>query len=100
MAIGGIGTTGYTVGYETRRMERNTAGKNFAEEIEKTVNVDNIAACNKIFELQRGGAILSTNYFPKGESIGIFFDEKAGGNNKGGKGKRKRGVGKEIKNCP
>ncbi len=27
MAIGGIGTTGYTVGYETRRMERNTAGK-------------------------------------------------------------------------
>lgn len=47
MAIGGIGTTGYTVGYETRRMERNTAGKNFAEEIEKTVNVDNIAACNK-----------------------------------------------------
>lgn len=35
MAIGGIGTTGYTVGYETRRMERNTAGKNFAEEIEK-----------------------------------------------------------------
>ena len=41
MAIGGIGTTGYTVGYETRRMERNTAGKNFAEEIEKTVNVDN-----------------------------------------------------------
>lgn len=80
MAIGGIGTTGYTVGYETRRMERNTAGKNFAEEIEKTVNVDNIAACNKTFELQGGGAILSTIHVQTGESIGIYYDEEAGGN--------------------
>lgn len=30
MAIVGIGTTGYPVGYETRRTERNTAGKIFA----------------------------------------------------------------------
>ena len=84
MAIGGIGTTGYTVGYETRRMERNTAGKNFAEEIEKTVNVDNIAACNKTFELQGG----------------IYYDEEAGGNHMVAKVKGTDGSEKEIKIDP
>ena len=96
MAIGGIGTTGYTVGYETRRMERNTAGKNFAEEIEKTVNVDNIAACNKTFELQGGGAILSTIHVQTGESIGIYYDEEAGGNHMVAKVKGTDGSEKEI----
>ena len=34
MAIGGIGTTvGYPAGYTTRKAERNTAGKNFADRI-------------------------------------------------------------------
>lgn len=33
MSISGIGAAGYpTAGYETRRMERNVAGKNFAEQ--------------------------------------------------------------------
>ena len=100
MAIGGIGTTGYTVGYETRRMERNTAGKNFAEEIEKTVNVDNIAACNKTFELQGGGAILSTIHVQTGESIGIYYDEEAGGNHMVAKVKGTDGSEKEIKIDP
>lgn len=100
MAIGGIGTTGYTVGYETRRMERNTAGKNFAEEIEKTVNVDNIAACNKTFELQGDGAILSTIHVQTGESIGIYYDEEAGGNHMVAKVKGTDGSEKEIKIDP
>lgn len=100
MAIGGIGTTGYTVGYETRRMERNTAGKNFAEEIEKNVNVDNIAACNKTFELQGGGAILSTIHVQTGESIGIYYDEEAGGNHMVAKVKGTDGSEKEIKIDP
>lgn len=70
MAISGIGATGYpAAGYEIRRTARNIAGKNFVEEIEKTVNVDNIAACNKTFELQGGGAILSTIHVQTGESI-------------------------------
>lgn len=30
MAIGGIGTTGYSAGYVTRKAERNIAGKNFS----------------------------------------------------------------------
>ena len=33
MIIGGVGATGYPAGYETRRVERNTAGKNFSGQI-------------------------------------------------------------------
>lgn len=100
MAIGGIGTTNYLVGYETRRMERNTAGKNFAGEIEKTANMDNIAVINETFELQGGGAILSTIHVQTGESIGIYYDEEAGGNYMVAKVKGTDGSEKEIKIDP
>ena len=100
MAIGGIGTTNYLVGYETRRMERNTAGKNFAGEIEKTASMDNIAVINKTFELQGSGAILSTIHVQTGESIGIYYDEEAGGNYMVAKVKGTDGSEKEIKIDP
>ncbi len=38
MSVSGIGTTGYPIaGYETRKTERNVAGGNFADTINKTV---------------------------------------------------------------
>ena len=81
-------------------MERNTAGKNFAGEIEKTASMDNIAVINKTFELQGSGAILSTIHVQTGESIGIYYDEEAGGNYMVAKVKGTDGSEKEIKIDP
>ena len=41
MAIGGIGTTGYTVGYETRRTQKTVSDKNFAGQMSNTASVQN-----------------------------------------------------------
>ena len=41
MAIGGIGTTGYTVGYETTRTQKTVSDKNFAGQMSNTASVQN-----------------------------------------------------------
>lgn len=41
MAIGGIGTTNYPVGYETRRTQKTVSDKNFAGQMSNTASVQN-----------------------------------------------------------
>lgn len=101
MSVSGIGTAGYMVaGYETRRTEKNTTSNNFAGQVSNTANDNNIAASNQTLELQGGGAILSTIHVQTGESIGIYYDEEAGGSLMVAKIKGADGSEKEIKIDP
>lgn len=62
MAIGGIGATGYTVGYETRRTERNTTGKSFSGEM------------SNVKSTQGTGITLHISNPEDGEAIGSMGD--------------------------
>ena len=63
MAIGRIGATGYPVGYETRRTERNTAGRNFAGKI------------GSVASTQRTNFTLHISNEEDGKAIGSMADQ-------------------------
>lgn len=57
MAIGGIGATGYTVGYETRRTERNTTGKSFSGQMSNVKSTQGTGIALHISNPEDGEAI-------------------------------------------
>ena len=63
MAIGRIGATGYPVGYETRRTERNTAGRNFAGKL------------GSVASTQRTNFTLHISNEEDGKAIGSMADQ-------------------------
>lgn len=96
MNVGGI-TTNYPIGYETRRAQGATTDKSFASQIANTTQANGF---KQPLALQGDGSIFSSIEVQTGESIGIYYDEEAGGNNMIAKVINPDGSVKEIKIDP
>ena len=96
MNVGGI-STNYPMGYEAGSTQRVTSGKSFASQI---TNVTQTNGSNQPLVLQGDCSIFSSIEVQTGESIGIYYDEEAGGNNMIAKVINPDGSVKEIKIDP
>ena len=96
MNINGI-SINYPMGYETKRAQETTTNKSFASQM---ANVAQANKSNQPLALQGDGSIFSVIEVQTGESIGIYYDEEAGGNNMIAKVINPDGSIKEIKIDP
>lgn len=96
MSVGGI-TTNYPIGYGTGRAQGATTDKSFASQLANTTQANGI---KQPLALQGHGSIFSVIEVQTGESIGIYYDEEAGGNNMIAKVINPDGSVKEIKINP
>lgn len=96
MNVGGI-STNYTAAYNAGRVQKTETNKSFASQMANTTQVN---GTKQPLALQGGGSIFSVIEVQTGESIGIYYDEEAGGNNMIAKVINPDGSVKEIKIDP